>query len=60
MRKLLITGGAGFVGSRLAHLFREEYPNCLITVLDKLRRRGSELNLPVFKDAGIEFVHGDI
>ena len=58
--KILITGGAGFVGSRLAHLFKQLPQSPNVTVLDNLRRRGSELNLRSFKTAGIEFQHGDI
>jgi CDP-paratose 2-epimerase len=58
--KILITGGAGFVGSSLAKLFRDEFPNSKIVCLDNLRRRGSELNLRIFKERNIQFVHGDI
>ncbi|OFZ82500.1 MAG: hypothetical protein A2583_11185 [Bdellovibrionales bacterium RIFOXYD1_FULL_53_11] len=57
--RILITGGAGFAGSRLALLFREKL-SAEVTVFDNLRRRGSELNLPEFKKRGIAFVHGDI
>jgi CDP-paratose 2-epimerase len=58
--RILITGGAGFVGSRLALAFRENYPQSQIVALDNLRRRGAELNLPIFKARNIEFAHGDI
>lgn len=58
--KVLITGGAGFVGSRLAYLFKQLPQSPQVTVLDNLRRRGSELNLRGFKNAGIAFQHGDI
>jgi len=58
--RILITGGAGFVGSRLALAYRERYPSASIVVLDNLRRRGSEINLPLFKERGIDFRHGDI
>lgn len=58
--KILITGGAGFVGSSLAYLFKEEFPEARIFCLDNLRRRGSELNLRLMKERGIQFVHGDI
>jgi CDP-paratose 2-epimerase len=57
---LLITGGAGFVGSNLAFLFREARPDLSVTVLDSLKRRGSELNLPRLLAAGVAFRHGDI
>lgn len=60
MKSILITGGAGFIGSNLALLLKKSYPNCKIVCLDNLKRRGSELNLPKFKANGIEFVHGDI
>lgn len=58
--RILITGGAGFVGSSLAIHFAQQDPSTQITVFDNLRRRGSELNLPRFKQHGIRFVHGDI
>lgn len=58
--KVLITGGAGFVGSRLALAFREKDPSAQVVAFDNLRRRGSEFNLPSFQERGIQFVHGDI
>jgi len=58
--RILITGGAGFVGSSLALAWREREPAARIVVLDNLRRRGSELNLPRLAAHGIEFRHGDI
>lgn len=57
---ILITGGAGFVGSALALALKENYPSYRITALDNLRRRGSELNLNRLKQAGVDFIHGDI
>ena len=59
-KNLLITGGAGFVGSNLALLYREQRPDLGVTVLDSHKRRGSELNLPRLRDLGIEFRHDDI
>ena len=59
-KNLLITGGAGFVGSSLAILFREVCRDLRVTVLDNLSRRGSELSLPRLRAAGVEFYHGDI
>ena len=58
--KILITGGAGFVGSSLAIALKKNYPAYQIYCLDNLKRRGSELNLSRLKAAGVTFVHGDI
>jgi CDP-paratose 2-epimerase len=58
--RILITGGAGFVGSSLARLFKERDAAAEVVAFDNLRRRGSELNLELFRRLGVEFVHGDI
>lgn len=58
--KVLIPGGAGFVGSTLAIALKQLHPDWEIICLDNLRRRGSELNLPRFKQFGIQFLHGDV
>ncbi|MBF0196487.1 MAG: NAD-dependent epimerase/dehydratase family protein [Planctomycetes bacterium] len=59
-KHILITGGAGFVGSHLALAFRESFENLKISILDNLVRRGSELNLQVLLENDLEFYHGDI
>lgn len=58
--KIIITGGAGFVGSTLCLALKNKYPNYTIVAFDNLKRRGSELNLIDFKKNNIEFIHGDI
>jgi CDP-paratose 2-epimerase len=60
INRILITGGAGFVGSSLALQLMEHRRGCEIAVFDNLTRRGSELNLARLTDAGISFIHGDI
>ena len=59
-KKILITGGAGFVGSSLALELKANYPQYEIYCLDNLKRKGSELNVARLGKAGINFVHGDI
>jgi CDP-paratose 2-epimerase len=58
--RILITGGAGFVGSSLALLLKQDRSNVDVCAFDNLRRRGSELALPRLRDHGVEFVHGDV
>lgn len=59
-RNILITGGAGFVGSNLALKLKNKYSKTNIFVLDNLKRRGSELNIPRLAKHNIKFIHGDI
>jgi CDP-paratose 2-epimerase len=56
-RRILVTGGAGFVGANVAIALAE---NDQVIALDNLSRRGSELNLPRLREAGVTFVHGDV
>ena len=58
--RILITGGAGFVGSNLALALRAELPGADIVCLDNLYRRGSELNVPRLEQAGAKFHRGDV
>ena len=58
--RILITGGAGFVGSALARYFKSSGESNQVVVFDNLRRRGSEWNIAELTAAGILFVHGDV
>jgi CDP-paratose 2-epimerase len=58
--RMLITGGAGFVGSHLALRFKQESPDSTVIAFDNLKRRGSELALHRLAAGGVEFRHGDI
>lgn len=60
MKSLLVTGGAGFVGSSLAIGMKARFADLRVMAFDNLRRRGSELNLPRLHAGGVEFLHGDI
>lgn len=59
-KKILVTGGAGFVGSNLCLKLKQHYPNIKVIALDNLSRHGSELNVPRLKKAGIQFIKADV
>jgi CDP-paratose 2-epimerase len=58
--RVLVTGGAGFVGANVCVSLALRHPDWELVAFDNLRRRGSELNLPRLRDAGVRFVHGDV
>ncbi len=61
MRNLLVTGGAGFIGSNFVAYMLERYADYRIVVFDKLTYAGRMQNLePVQDHPHYQFVHGDI
>ena len=61
MKKILITGGAGFIGSHLARLFVNKYPNYKIYNLDALTYAGNLENLKdIEKAENYFFIKADI
>ena len=60
-RNILITGGAGFIGSHVVELLTSKYPNYQIVTLDKLTYAGSLDNIAeALKRPNHTFVEGDI
>ncbi len=61
MKTILITGGAGFIGSHVVRLFVNKYPHYQIVNLDKLTYAGNLANLKDIEDKpNYEFVKADI
>ena len=61
MKTILITGGAGFIGSHVVRLFVNKYPEYKIINLDKLTYAGNLENLKdIESKSNYEFVKGDI
>ncbi|HEX6713545.1 MAG TPA: NAD-dependent epimerase/dehydratase family protein [Thermoleophilaceae bacterium] len=58
--RILVTGGAGFVGANVAIALAGREAGAKVIAFDNLSRRGSELNLPRLREAGVDFVHGDV
>ena len=61
MKSIIITGGAGFIGSHVVRLFVNKYPDCLVINVDKLTYAGNLANLKDIEGRpNYRFVRADI
>jgi dTDP-glucose 4,6-dehydratase len=58
--RILVTGGAGFIGSNFVHHLLRHVPGCHVVVLDALTYAGRRENLAGLPERSLTFVHGDI
>ncbi len=61
MQNILVTGGAGFIGTNFVYYWLNKYPEDKLIVLDALTYAGNRENLaPAEKNRQFEFAHGNI
>ena len=60
IKNLLVTGGAGFIGSNFVHWVMANQPDVKVTVLDALTYAGNRENLAGLPEERLTFVHGNI
>lgn len=61
MKRILVTGGAGFIGSNFVRHIMRRWSDVEVTVLDKLTYAGNQENLKdLWEDARLRFMRGDI
>ncbi len=60
MTKILVTGGAGFIGSNFVHYIYRERPDWQIVVFDKLTYAGDRANIAGLDESRVDFIQADI
>lgn len=60
MKRVVITGGAGFVGGNLAVKLKESFEDLEVVTLDNLHREGSQYHLERLEKAGVKIIRGDV
>lgn len=60
MKNIIVTGGAGFIGSNFVHYVVNNHPEIHVTVLDKLTYAGNEANLAGLPTDRVKLIVGDI
>ena len=59
-KNIIVTGGAGFIGSNFVHYVHNNFPNVHITILDKLTYAGNQNNVKSILGDRVELIVGDI
>lgn len=59
-KRIVVTGGCGFIGSNFVHYVVRNHPDTHVTVLDKLTYAGNPQNIAGLPDNRVELVVGDI
>ena len=59
-KNIIVTGGAGFIGSNFVHYVYKHFPDVHVTVLDKLTYAGNRANIEEILGDRVELVVGDI
>ena len=59
-KNIIVTGGAGFIGSNFVHYVYNNFPNVHITILDKLTYAGNQNNVKSILGDRVELIVGDI
>lgn len=60
MKHIIVTGGAGFIGSNFVHYVVDHHPDVHVTVLDKLTYAGNKENLAGLPEDRVKLIVGDI